>query len=140
MSEKQRVVVGADGQESSIGALRWALHYAAQIGAEVEVVTGFTIPITIFLVPTFKQADYRAEAQAQLDLTLEQAGVSESGVEVHAHVMEVKPALALVNACAGASLVVVGAHNGPIFPSMHVGSTTQYIVNHAPCPVVVWRD
>jgi nucleotide-binding universal stress UspA family protein len=139
MVAEQRVVVGADGTDFSIGALRWGLNYARMIGASVEVVTGYVVPITIFLEPTFTDEDYRAEAQAVLDATLLGAGAEDFGVNIEAHVMPIKPAHALYNASAGANLMAIGAHGGPSFPAMHLGSTAHYVVNHAQCPVVVWR-
>ena len=39
-----RVVVGVDGSESSIRALRWAARQAHWMGATLEVVTAWTFP------------------------------------------------------------------------------------------------
>lgn len=109
MVAEQRVVVGADGTDYSIGALRWGLNYARMLGASVEVAT------------------------------ILGAGAEDFAVNIEAHVMPIKPAHALYNASAGANLMVIGAHGGPSFPAMHLGSTAHYVVNHAQCPVVVWR-
>jgi len=84
------------------------VEYARVVGARVEVVTGYVIPITIFLTPSFTDADYHREAQAQLDATLQGAldAASDTEVDVHSHVVPVRPGLALHNAAQDAHMVI----------------------------------
>lgn len=53
------IVVGADGSQRSIAALRWAADYARLTDGRLKIITGYTIPITMFPVPTYTDADYR---------------------------------------------------------------------------------
>jgi len=137
------IVVGADGSPLSIGALQWAARQASFTGAEVHVVTGFYIPITVFIVPTYTDADYARDAQTMLTHTIEQAfGSQPPQVPITTALLEQRPAQALTGAAAAndADLLVVGSHGqGEVLPGMHLGSVAGYCVHHAPCPVLVYR-
>ena len=134
---KPYVVVGADGSPASVEALKWALHYASVINAEVRVATGYTYPFTIFLAPTYTEADYEQDAAEALLVTLEHASLDAPEVPMTTTVMEVKPGRLLTEMSRGAQALVVGAHGQGEFPGMHLGSVANYCVHHAECPVVV---
>lgn len=131
------LVVGADGSPASVEALKWALAYAALIDAEVRVATGYTYPFTIFLAPTYTEADYERDAAEALLVTVEHATVEAPDVPMTTTVMEVKPGRLLAEMSRGAEALVVGAHGQGEFPGMHLGSVANYCVHHAECPVVV---
>lgn len=67
--DRERVVVGVDGSAASVQALTWALHYAAENGATVEVVTAWPVGAPVFVreVPGhFSEARWTAsQAQAR---------------------------------------------------------------------------
>lgn len=131
------VVVGADGSPASVEALKWALNYASFIDAEVRVATGYTYPFTIFLAPTYTEADYERDAAEALLVTVEHAVLDAPDVPMTTTVMEVKPGRLLTDMSKGAAALVVGAHGQGEFPGMHLGSVANFCVNHAECPVVV---
>jgi nucleotide-binding universal stress UspA family protein len=140
VTEARRIVVGVDGSSASADALRWAVGHARSLGAEVHAVLGWEVPWTIYLVPTWTEADYEAEAQRLLDHTVKEALGDVGDVRVHRHLALQKPALALVHAAEGAELLVVGATGRGELPGMHLGSVAGYCVHHAPCPVMVIRQ
>lgn len=143
MTNDQRpvIVVGADGSVGSIRALRWAADRARQSGAVVRVVTGFTIPATIFAAPTYTEADYADDARRMLDHTVSEAVGSEPDIAVEKHLVQEPPKRALVEAARGAMFLVVGGQGqGELHGELHLGSVASYVVHHAPCTVVVVRD
>lgn len=131
------IVVGADGSPASVEALKWALNYASFIAAEVRVATGYTYPFTIFLAPTYTEADYERDAAEALLVTVEHAVLNAPDVPMTTTVMEVKPGRLLTDMSEGAAALVIGAHGQGEFPGMHLGSVANFCVNHAECPVVV---
>ena len=133
------IVVGADGSERSIDALRWAADYARITDGRLRIITGYTVPFTILVVPTYTQSDYRRDAEEVLNRTILAARDALEGIDFQAHAIEVRPALALLNAAHDADLVVIGSHGFGGFPGMHLGSTAAFMVNHSPCPVVICR-
>ncbi len=67
------IVVGADGSDLSVQAVRWAADQAGRTHASLLVVTGYEIPWTITVAPTYTEADYGRDAQALLDHTVDEA-------------------------------------------------------------------
>lgn len=141
INDTRRIVVGADGSEASVAALRWAVGHAEQIGAEVDVVTGWDVPVTIFLSPTYTDDDYARDAAALLEHTVEKAfAEGPPRVKVRSYLVQNKPALALTQSAQNAELLVVGARGQGELPGVHLGSVAGYCVHHAPCPVLVHRS
>ena len=134
------VVVGVDGSDQSTRALVWSMRYARSLDLEVVAVTGFVIPWTIFLAPAYQEEDYARDAEEMLTRVVREARASVPGVPVEARLIQERPAIALTMAAHGADLLVVGAHGHGVLPDVHVGSVANACVNHAPCPVVVYRD
>ena len=132
------VVVGVDGSDMSVQALRWAVNYANLHGSQVVAVTGFDVPWHIFITPTVTGADYERAAREKLDATVDQ--LAEIGMNVERRVVQLHPAKALILAAQGADLLVVGSHGTGGFSGMHLGSVASHCVHHAPCSVVVVRQ
>jgi nucleotide-binding universal stress UspA family protein len=100
-SDPRVIIVGADGSAGSVRALRWAADQARQSGAVVRVVTGFDIPATIFVVPTYTEADYGNDARRMLDRTVIEALGSKPDITVEKHLVQKPPKRALVEAASG---------------------------------------
>jgi nucleotide-binding universal stress UspA family protein len=134
-----RIVVGIDGSVRSVVALRWAVSQARLTGAEVHAVTGWEVPVTIMLVPTYTEADYARDAHVVLDRVVAEVQATDPDVEIEKHLIQQRPALALMEWAEGAQLLVIGSHGRGDLPGTHLGSTASSCVHHAPCPVVVVR-
>jgi nucleotide-binding universal stress UspA family protein len=139
-----RIVAGIDGSESSASALRWAIHQAGLTGAAVDAVIAWHYPDLAAsgmavgsLEPAYGYFRENAEkiiADA-ISTTLDPA----SDVPVRARVTQGHAAQVLLDASAGASLLVVGSRGHGGFAEALLGSVSQHCVQHAPCPVVVVR-
>ena len=133
------IVVGVDGSEDSIQALRWAADHARLIGGEVHAVTGWEVPATIMVVPTYTTADYARDAEEQLHRSVRQALGSNPDVPVVTRLIQKHPAHALVIEAEGAEMLVLGRHGRGELPGLHLGTVASYCIHHAPCPVVLVR-
>lgn len=60
-------------------------------------------------------------------------------VEVRRVVLRDRPARALMRCGAEAQLLVVGSHGHGGFTGVLLGSTSQALVHHAPCPLAIVR-
>ncbi|MDE3086175.1 MAG: universal stress protein, partial [Acidobacteriota bacterium] len=132
------VVVGVDGSEASRGALAWALAEARLRGAPVVAVSAWHYPFEMaasaYAVPP-PEGDMRQWAGEVLDEAL--ASLDVDGVPVE-RVVENGPAvLVLMGRARGAQLLVVGTRGHSRVTGLFLGSTSQYLAVHAPCPVVV---
>lgn len=126
----ERIVVGVDGSEHSKVALRWAHREAALRGAELEVIHVWS--------PSERASDARAAAQVLEAVVQEVVGADES-VPLR-HLLVPGPAApALLEAARHADLVVVGSHGYRGYGGLRLGSVSQQVADHAPCPVVVVR-
>jgi nucleotide-binding universal stress UspA family protein len=104
------IVVGVDGSGLSIDALRWAVVQARLTGADVHAVTGWEVPFTIMIVPTYTEADYARDAHLVLDRAVAEVQETAPDVLIEKHLIQRRPALALTRAAEGAQLLVIGSH------------------------------
>jgi nucleotide-binding universal stress UspA family protein len=138
---ERRIVVGVDGSGSSRSALAWAVGQARATGAVLEVVTAWEVPFTIRdpwppgLTTDFGELAKNAQAQA-----IESLSGQTDQVEIRPKVIEGNAADVLLDAAAGADLLVVGSHGHGGFMRALLGSVGQHCVHHATSPVVVIRE
>lgn len=137
---ERRIVVGVDGSSSSRAALAWAVGQARLTGAVVEAVIAWEFPAT-YGYPVLV-ADVNWEELAARAVTDAIAEVSGTGgqVEIRPKVVEGNAPQVLLEASAGAELLVVGSRGHGGFVEALLGSVGQHCVHHATCPVVVIRD
>jgi nucleotide-binding universal stress UspA family protein len=138
------IVVGVDGSENSVRALRWAGEQARATGAELHAVYVWEFPYMEIVPPTLGTTlppydDMEAAANRKLEETLKRAQLP-AGVHVEQFVVDGSPARALLDAAKGADLLVVGARGHGGFLGLLTGSVATQAVNHATVPVVVVRD
>ena len=137
------IVVGVDGSEHSLDALRWAASEARLRGATLRVVASFSTPLmsTGYEVAVPDSADLSAASTTMLNAALDSvraSGVLE-GVDVITEVLEGHAGEQLIRLSENAELLVVGARGHGGFLGLLMGSVTTYVVNHSLCPVVVVR-
>ena len=135
------VVVGVDGSDGSVQALRFALEEARIRGAALKAVNAWHIPPAVYgagWAPASVDLDeYRKLAEAALQKSLEDVGVAASGVTVTPVLEEGQPADVLCAEAENADLLVVGSRGLGGFRGLLLGSVSQQCAHHAPCPVVV---
>lgn len=135
-----RIVVGVDGSEASLLALRWAIRQAELTDATLEVVASWQWPSsTGWGVPL--PADYRPDKEAESALAeiVDSARIEHPAVAIRPEVVEGHPARVLVEASTGADLLVVGSRGHGEFAGMLLGSVSEHCVTNAHCPVLVYR-
>ncbi len=134
-----RIVVGVDSSLTSLKALRWALAEAKLRGSSVELVHAFPRPelVGMTMVVTLPSDDELREASEQVIGDALEAVGGADGVEVARHVGAGGPASVLVETAKDADLLVIGSRGLGGFRGMLLGSVTQQVIAHAPCPIVV---
>jgi nucleotide-binding universal stress UspA family protein len=132
-----QIVVGVDGSDHAIGALRWATEEAALRGAELVVLCAWEFPHALNPVTmlTTEADPFRADAKASLERAIEAVGPAD--VVVLPHVVEGSAAQLLVEASSDAELVVVGSRGRGGFAGLLLGSVSQHVSAHARGPVLV---
>jgi nucleotide-binding universal stress UspA family protein len=139
-SDSRRIVVGVDGSPSSIEALRWARRIGTALAVPIHAVIAWEYPASYGLgaAPTDWQPD--VDAGRQLTDALTTAFGENEAKAVSAQVSEGHAAQILVEASAGAEMLVVGSRGHGGFVGLLLGSVSAYCAEHAACPVVVLHD
>lgn len=138
--EREKIVVGVDGSALSGQALRWAVEYARWKGAEVEAVLAWQVPVRMLLTPTSTDADFEERHRQVLARTVREAIGEVQDVPVRQRLIEHRAAGALVSAAKGAQLLIIAARGERVVPGVQLGSVARFCVDHAPCPVLVFRE
>jgi nucleotide-binding universal stress UspA family protein len=139
----RRIVVGVDGSAPSKAALVWSVRQARLTGAAVEAIIAWEYPAAYgYTMPAAPEINYNYEQIAAEVLASTIAEVCGQGepVKISSRVVEGNAAQALLDASAGAELLVVGSRGHGGFVEALLGSVGQHCVHHATCPVVVIRD
>lgn len=131
------VAVGVDGSPASDAAVRFAFDAAAARGVPVVAVHTW---MDVALGVEWDAVDWeRIEAQEHplLAERLATARERHPGVPVQRVVTQDRPARTLLEVAQHAQLVVVGSRGRGGFRGLLLGSTSQALIYHSPCPVAV---
>lgn len=137
--DSPRVVVAVDGSSGSLTALRFALTEAQLRGAELQAVCVWSLPDTYGSAIVFPDdVDFEAEARRTLDEAIAEV-TSDGDRDVHVTplVMQGYAVNALLDAAAGANLLVVGSRGRGGFTGLLLGSVSQQLAHHTRCPIVI---
>ncbi|ASW54407.1 universal stress protein [Plantactinospora sp. KBS50] len=150
MTNEKTILVGYDGSAGANLALAWALDEAARTGGPVRLGYGFEWltayswlgPAVGMGVPPNMTGDAEARRRVAelLDDAVAKAAGSHPGVSVSAEVLDGPPVSRLLDASAGAAMLVLGSRGHGGFTGLLTGSTTVALTAHAHCPVVVVRE
>jgi nucleotide-binding universal stress UspA family protein len=142
------IVVGVDGSEPSIAALRFGAEEAELRNARLVAVHAWVfspvvalgepglVPVPAGDLPGELEAD-RDAAAAELESALAEAFPEGTPVEVERKLVEDDPGDALERESKTADLVVVGSRGRSGITAALLGSVSRHVVDHAVCPVVV---
>jgi nucleotide-binding universal stress UspA family protein len=144
MNGVPRIVVGVDGSPSSRMALRWALRQANLTNGTVDAVIAWKIPMVLQsygYAPIYVEEDgsFEENARKALEAVIGEEAESAGRERVTSLVIHGHPAQVLLDAAAGADLLVVGSRGHGEFADALLGSVSQNCSHHAPCPVLIMR-
>jgi nucleotide-binding universal stress UspA family protein len=133
------IVVGIDGSENSISAIRWAAERAQSTGERIHALHAWQYPpINYAAIGTGVSFEdqYDRDAREVLDGFIQAADLPEE-VTVIPVVRQGSPAQALVENAHQADLLVVGARGTEGFSGLLLGSVSNAVAHHTPCPLAV---
>ena len=135
-----KIVVGVDTSEGGTRALQWAVDEAELRGTTVEAVHVWQLPVfaaTPFGAMPLNTGDFEAEALKQFDELIDAVETRAPDVKIERTFITGHPASRLLEAAKDADLLVVGTRGHGGFTGLLLGSTSQQVSHHAPCPVVI---
>jgi nucleotide-binding universal stress UspA family protein len=136
-----RVVVGVDGREESAEALELAFAEAQLRAATLVAVHAWHFPRSSgpgdMLPLVYAPDELERDEAAVLEDAVRPFRERYPSVPVTQLTAETSPTRALVEATAGARMLVLGSRGrGPV-KGLLLGSVGQWAVRHAPCPVLI---
>jgi nucleotide-binding universal stress UspA family protein len=138
------VVVGHDGSGCSSEALQWAAALAERASWPLHVVRSWRMT-SAPRPPTWEpgyvppMTDYEQAVLADLQADVRDALGSDRAAAVICHAVHMAPVKALIDAGRNADLLVVGSRGRGGFRGLLLGSVSDQVVHHSPCPVTVVR-
>ncbi|HLS49850.1 MAG TPA: universal stress protein [Actinomycetaceae bacterium] len=136
----KRMVVGVDGSDSATIALKHAVGEAAAWGAHLTAVAA--VPIgggagsLAWLPAAVDRDEVLADVREGLGVAVDKA-VAGREVKVSQHALDGNPAALLAEFSTAVDLIVVGSRGRGGFAGLLLGSTSQAVLSHAVCPVMV---
>jgi nucleotide-binding universal stress UspA family protein len=136
----RRIVLATDLSTASEGAAEQAIQLARDLRADLLVVSVIDPRSLLTFGPSAARMDQRRAARELVAQALVVNG-RRAGVRVNFLVWEGEPGPAIVDAAIAeaADLVVVGTHGRSRVGRMVLGSVSDHVVRHAPCPILIVR-
>lgn len=139
-----QIVVGVDGSSASKAALRWAVDEARLRDAAVTAVHAWQLPLAYGMyegmtIPEGAAGDLEKAAEETVRAVIAEVVGSDVSVPVAVSIRNGPASRVLVDAAAGADLLVVGSEGHGAFAGMLLGSVSMHVVHHAVCPVTIVR-
>ncbi len=138
-AERNVVVVGVDRSAYSRSALALAVTEASWLGAQVEAVHAWDVPVPLQRAldsgehadPAFLEREQRVIADAIADVPIARTAAIDQVV------VRENPATALLERAGGAVAIVVGTRGRGRLAASLLGSVSHDVLLNLPCPVLV---
>lgn len=137
------IVVGVDGSAPAQRALELAAEEAVLRGARLRIVSVWEVPPAAYgggFGPALDQQAFeafRTHAERVVQDALDHITRLHPDCQAEGATAEGQPAELLLEEARKADLIVVGNRGRGGFASLMLGSVSQQVVHHAPCPVLV---
>jgi nucleotide-binding universal stress UspA family protein len=136
-TDSPRILVGLDGSENSVAALRWAIGEAVRTHAPVEVVHCWeSRDLTDVLFASRHEMSTASVCMLDTQVAAELRDRAECP-EVSTESVHGRPAQTLVERSRGAQMIVLGAQQRVALRDTFRGDVIRTVQRHASCPVVV---
>lgn len=137
----RRIVVGVDGSPQAEAALTQAIEQAQVWGAELSAVAGVPVGagsgLLAWLPSNIDHEQVLADIAAGLDAIVDKHEALHPGMRIRRIVLDGTGAELLTEFSTAADLIVVGSRGRGGFRGLLLGSTSQAVLHHSACPVLV---
>ena len=133
-SEPAQILVGVDGSDSSIEALRGAAKIAAAMHAHLRVVIAWDYPPMLYQAEGWSP---ESDAQTVLSTALTHAFGADLPAGLKSSVLHGPAARILIEQSEDFDLLVLGNRGHGGFAGLLLGSVSTTCAQHARCPVLI---
>jgi nucleotide-binding universal stress UspA family protein len=138
----ERILLAVDGSDHALHATRKAAELARLMKpVEFRIVVAYD-PIPLYLGEPNMQVvitNRKGEAEEILSAAVKEVGTVPC--EIHTEILEGDPASAILEVAKirNSDVIVMGSRGLGRLAGLLLGSTSQKVVSHAPCPVLIVR-
>ena len=136
------ILLGVDGSEHAIHAAKKAAELARTVNAKILRIVVAYEPVPPYLgEPNMQTAISARMKEAETILSKAMQAVGKIPGEVHTEILEGSPAEAILDVAKTrkSDLIVIGSRGLGRLRGALLGSQSQKVVQHAPCPVLIVR-
>lgn len=137
----KHILLAVDGSDHALRATEIAAELARSMKAELRVVVAYE-PIPPYLGEPNLQSAINARLKDAEEILQKAEGVmGKVPVKVQTDILEGNPAEAIIEVAKTweCDVIVMGSRGLGRLAGMVLGSTSQKVVSHAPCPVLIVR-
>ncbi len=135
--DPSKIIVGVDGSDASVEALRQGQRIALALNAPLEAWGCWEMPLGYEGYLAMGVDGFAHDAEERLDKAVVEAFGTEKPRNVSSRLVQRPPRAGLVEGSKHASLLVVGRRGHGGFGGLLLGSVSSACVAHAHCPVLV---
>lgn len=142
MEEREHIIVcGIDGSEAGQRALQWAMDEAIRRSCKLRVVTAWAWDGADALGAASSPEAAHSHAKQIQDVAVARVlADTDNPPEVERFVLRGAASERLCTSALDADLLVLGSHGHGAVHDKLVGSTSQRVIHHASCPIVILPD
>lgn len=133
----RRIVVGVDGSDASVEALRQAQQLAGPLSAAIIAMACWDVPPVYDGYVAMGIDDFDVRAGEILESTVTKAFGEDLPANVETRLVQGHPRRVLLDESKTADLLVLGRRGHGGFGGLLLGSVSSALVAHAHCPVLV---
>jgi nucleotide-binding universal stress UspA family protein len=139
-AKRHLILVGIDGSDQALLALRWAAAEAERLACTLEVILVWSMPLLEFQVPSSPRYDTepaaRRAARDSLDSQMKRLPVADRA-DVTSRIYKGDAAEVLLRESAHANLLVVGTRGFGFIRQHVLGSTSHALLEQCDIPLVI---
>ena len=132
------ILVGIDGSDPSLDALRYAAKVSAALGAPLRAITTWDYPALADLYPLAGWSPDQ-DAAMILETSIKAVFAGDPPADLSAAVVAGPAVPALIKESHGAEMLVLGSRGRGGFAGLLLGSVSSTCATHAHCPVLIVR-
>lgn len=139
-SAQKPIIIGVDGSQSSIEALRKAAELAAAFGAPLEAIAAWQFPMTYEGAFIDELWSPEGDAKSILSTSIKAAFGAEKPEHLTTLTIAGPTAQVLIKRSKSASMLVLGSRGRGGFAGLLLGSVSTACAQHAHCPVLIMHN
>ena len=137
----RRIVVGVDGSPAAEYALKFAIAEAEVWDAELMAIAGVPVGsmtgVLAWLPAAVDHEQVLRDVAEGLNVVVDRALADHPGLTIKRHALDGTGAELLTEFSVATDLIVVGSRGRGGFAGLLLGSTSQAVLHHSDCPVMV---